>query len=70
MKKAILAIVLAAMAGMPVPPSGGAENAAMERAAAEARERAEKHLLNRAEANLNGDDLYLFYTSEESEEFE
>ena len=44
--------------------------AAMERAAAEARERAEKHLLNRAEANLNGDDLYLFYTSEESEEFE
>ena len=44
--------------------------AAMERAATEARERAEKHLLNRAEANLNGDDLYLFYTSEESEEFE
>ncbi|MBN1320824.1 MAG: hypothetical protein JXA87_08285 [Thermoleophilia bacterium] len=44
--------------------------AAMERAAAEARERAEKHLLNRAEANLSGDDLYLFYTSEESEEFE
>lgn len=33
MKKTVLAIALAAMAGMPVPPSGGAENAAMERAA-------------------------------------
>jgi hypothetical protein len=44
--------------------------AAMEQAAAQARELAEKHLLGRAEASLSGDDLYLFYTSEESEEFE
>ena len=44
--------------------------AAMEEAAVRSREQAEKHLLNRDEGSLSGDDLYLFYTSEESEEFE
>jgi hypothetical protein len=44
--------------------------AAMEHAAVKARDGAERHLLNREEGSLSGDDLYLFYTSEESEEFE
>jgi hypothetical protein len=44
--------------------------AAMEEIAAAEREQAEKHLLSRDEASLSGDDLYLFYTSEESEEFD
>lgn len=34
------------------------------------REKAERHLLERREECLSGDDLYLFYTSEEREEFE
>jgi hypothetical protein len=44
--------------------------AELEKAAVRSREQAEKHLLNRDESRLGGDDLYLFYTSEESEEFE
>ncbi len=44
--------------------------AEMEQAAIEARDQAERHLLDRREECLGGDDLYLFYTSEESEEFE
>jgi hypothetical protein len=44
--------------------------AEMERNAAVQREEAEQHLLQRAEESLSGDDLYLFYTSEEREEFE
>lgn len=44
--------------------------AELEQVAAQARDRAEKHLLSREESRLAGDDLYLFYTSEESEEFE
>lgn len=44
--------------------------AALEATAARSRELAERHLLNRDESRLSGDDLYLFYTSEESEEFE
>jgi hypothetical protein len=43
---------------------------ALEESAARSRERAEKHLLNRDEDSLAGADLYLFHTSEESEEFE
>lgn len=60
----------AAAKGLLVEQDVPARLAEMERTAAAARERAEKHLLDRAEANLSGDDLYLFYTSEESEEFE
>ncbi len=48
----------------------GQRLADMEAAAIRARDQAEKHLLSRAEESLSGDDLYLFYTSEESEEFE
>lgn len=44
--------------------------AAQEAAAVRSRELAERHLLSRDESRLCGDDLYLFYTSEESEEFE
>ena len=44
--------------------------AEMEQAAAKGRDLAEKHLLGRREESLGGEDLYLFYTSEESEEFE
>jgi hypothetical protein len=44
--------------------------AALEETAVRSRQQAEKHLLNRDEGSLGGDDLYLFYTSEESEEFE
>jgi hypothetical protein len=44
--------------------------AALELAAAETRERAEKHLLDRDERSLDGEDLYLFRTSEETEEFD
>jgi len=44
--------------------------AAMEDAATVARRAAEEHLLNRDEGALRGDDLYLFHTSEETEEFE
>lgn len=44
--------------------------AALETAAAAARERAEKHLLDRDELCLDGEDLYLFRTSEETEEFD
>jgi hypothetical protein len=44
--------------------------AAMERAAIVARHEAEEHLLNRDEGALLGGDLYLFRTSEETEEFE
>ena len=47
-----------------------AKLAAMEREAIESRERAEKHLLDRDQDSLGGDELYLFYTSEESEEFD
>jgi hypothetical protein len=46
------------------------ELAAMEEVAVQLRDQAERHLLNRDEGSLSGDDLYLFYTSEESEEFE
>ncbi len=42
----------------------------MEHTAAVARAAAERHLLDMEEGSLSGDDLYLFYTSEESEEFE
>lgn len=44
--------------------------AAMERSAIVARDEAEEHLLNRDEGALLGGDLYLFRTSEETEEFE
>lgn len=44
--------------------------AEMERAAQAAREEAERHLLDRPEDALRAEDLYLFYTSEESEEFD
>ncbi len=44
--------------------------AVMEQAAIQAREQAEKHLLSRDEGNLKGDDLYLFYSAEESDEFD
>jgi len=44
--------------------------AALEETAVRSRDLAERHLLNRDESRLSGDDLYLFYTSEESEEFE
>jgi hypothetical protein len=44
--------------------------AAMKAAAAKTRKRAEKHLLERDEGSLAGEDLYLFHTSEETEEFE
>jgi len=43
---------------------------AMERSATHLRELAEKHLLTRSERSLSGDNLYLFYSAEESEEFE
>jgi hypothetical protein len=43
---------------------------AMEQAAAVMREDAERHLMNRAEGCLSGEDLYLFYTAQESDEFE
>jgi hypothetical protein len=42
----------------------------MRGAAVEARARAETHLLGHNEDELAGEDLYLFHTSEESEEFE
>jgi hypothetical protein len=48
----------------------GEKLAALEESAIRSREQAERHLLNRDEGRLSGDDLYLFYTSEESEEFE
>jgi hypothetical protein len=44
--------------------------AAMETAAAASRERAEQQLLSRDERSLEGDDLYLFYSAEESDEFD
>jgi hypothetical protein len=44
--------------------------AALEATATEARERAEEQLLSRDEGDLAGDDLYLFHTSEEAEEFD
>jgi hypothetical protein len=44
--------------------------AELEQEAVVAREKAERHLLDCEEAFLSGDDLYLFYTSEEREEFE
>jgi len=44
--------------------------ATMEREATQSRERAERRLLNRDEGLLSGNELYLFYTSEESEEFD
>jgi hypothetical protein len=43
---------------------------AQEQAASASRKQAEEHLLGREEGSLSGDDLYLFYTSDESEEFE
>ena len=43
---------------------------ALEASAASARALAESHLLSLSEDRLAGDDLYLFYTTEESEEFE
>lgn len=48
----------------------GEKLAAMEAEATEARRRAEMHLLRRDEGGLSGEDLYLFHTSEETEEFE
>lgn len=42
----------------------------LEDTAVRARELAESHLLSMSQDWLAGDDLYLFYTSEESEEFE
>ncbi len=42
----------------------------MEAAAIEARAKAEVRLLEIADAGLAGDELYLFHTSEETEEFE
>ncbi|MBN1628175.1 MAG: hypothetical protein JW990_00275 [Thermoleophilia bacterium] len=56
--------------GLLVEGNIGERLAALEKAAADARELAERHLLDRAEDRLSGDDLYLFYSSEESEEFE
>jgi hypothetical protein len=44
--------------------------AAMEEEAARSREQAERHLLAHDEGRLSDEDLYLFYTSEETEEFE
>ena len=44
--------------------------AALEEMATDNRERAERHLLGRDEGSLAGEDLYLFHTSEETEEFE
>ncbi len=44
--------------------------AALETMAIESRARAERHLLNRDEDSLTEEDLYLFRTSEETEEFE
>jgi hypothetical protein len=44
--------------------------AALEESAIQARETAERHLLSRDEGSLAGEDLYLFRTSEETEEFE
>lgn len=44
--------------------------AELETLAAEARERAEKQLLSHDESDLAGEDLYLFHTSEEAEEFD
>lgn len=44
--------------------------AIMEQSAAVARREAEQHLLSRDGGVLRGDDLYLFHTSEETEEFE
>ncbi len=34
------------------------------------REKAERHLLEQNEECLSGEDLYLFYTSEETDEFD
>jgi hypothetical protein len=48
----------------------GKKLAAMELEAIRSREQAEKHLLSLDESSLSREDLYLFYTSEESEEFE
>lgn len=42
----------------------------LERAAIDARDAAETYLLGTGLDSLSGDDLYLFYTSDESEEFE
>jgi hypothetical protein len=42
----------------------------MEEEAARLREKAERQLVDRDEEYLSGEDLYLFYTSEETEEFE
>jgi hypothetical protein len=44
--------------------------AAMEREAALMRDKAERHLLERSEEFLAGEELYLFYTSEETDEFD
>jgi hypothetical protein len=44
--------------------------AAMEEDAVRSRDLAERHLLGRDQESLSGDDLYLFYTSDESEEFD
>jgi hypothetical protein len=44
--------------------------AILEETAIRLREEAERHLLNTDEGSLSGANLYLFYTSEESEEFE
>jgi hypothetical protein len=44
--------------------------AAMEQEAVRLRDVAERHLLDRREESLSGDELYLFYTSDESEEFD
>lgn len=44
--------------------------ALMEEAATCSRDQAEHHLLNRDEGRLGGEDLYLFYSAEESDEFE
>ena len=44
--------------------------AAMDEEAARSREVAERRLLSRDQEHLSGDDLYLFYTSEETEEFD
>ncbi len=47
-----------------------AKLSAMEQEAIVYRERAERHLLDRDQESLSGDELYLFYTSDESEEFD
>jgi hypothetical protein len=44
--------------------------AALEEAAIRSRSQAERHLLSGDNRSVEGEDLYLFYTSEESEEFE